>query len=60
VSNYKAVIKNSGAGIVAMVVRVDRDGEEQVDNVFGMRHYSSYKAAETQTAKYLAKQGARI
>jgi hypothetical protein len=42
------------ATLYAMVVRIDHDGEEQVDPCFRPRHFSSLKAAERSTARYIA------
>jgi hypothetical protein len=37
----------------AMVVRVDNDGEEQVDCCFRPRHFTSLKAAQKATGRYI-------
>ena len=48
------VARINAATFYAMVVRVDRDGEEQVDSCFRPRHFASLKAAERSTARYIA------
>jgi hypothetical protein len=42
------------ATLYTMVVRIDRDGEEQVDFGFRPCHFASIKAAERSTARYIA------
>jgi|AJXC01.1.fsa_nt_gi hypothetical protein len=41
-------------GFYALIVRIDRDGEENVINGFA-RHYKTRKAGERAAAKYIAK-----
>lgn len=55
-TRYEAKIKmNPNGGFLAYVVQIDKDGQERVDNVFGMKFYKTRKAAETQTAKYISR-----
>jgi hypothetical protein len=51
-SRYVARINTTT--LYTMVVRIDRDGEEQVDSCFRPRHFASLKAAERSTARYIA------
>lgn len=39
----------------ALIVRVDRDGEEQVIHGYRGRHFASLKAAQKSTAAHIAK-----
>jgi hypothetical protein len=58
-SQYKANIKkNSDGEFYALVVRVDRDGQENVIHGYKGRHFSTLKAAEKSTGAYIAKIGA--
>jgi hypothetical protein len=54
-SQYKSVISQSGNGIYAMIVRVDRDGEESVIHGYAGRFFKTVKAAEKSTSAYIAK-----
>lgn len=55
-SNYQAAIKQDATGeFYALVVRVDRDGEQSVDFGYRGRHFKTLKAAEKSTASYIAK-----
>lgn len=51
-SRYEVRINK--ASFFTMVVRVDHDGEEQVDLGFRPRHFSSAAAAERAANRYLA------
>jgi|LakMenEpi03Aug12_release.lakeMendotaPanAssembly.Ray.scaffolds.fasta_scaffold27186_19 hypothetical protein len=48
------VARINTATLYTMVVRIDRDGEEQVDSCFRPRHFASLKAAERSAARYIA------
>ena len=51
-SRYEVRINK--ASFFTMVVRVDHDGEEQVDLDFRPRHFSSAAAGERAANRYLA------
>jgi hypothetical protein len=54
-TTYQAKIRKTAYNsFFAMVVRVDQDGEQDVVNSFRPRHFSSLKAAEKATQKFLA------
>jgi hypothetical protein len=54
-SKYEARITQSRDGsIYALIVRIDKDGEENVIHGYKGRHFASIKAAERSTAKYIA------
>jgi hypothetical protein len=54
-TTYQAKIRNTADNLFfAMVVRVDQDGEQDVVSGFQPRHFSSLKAAEKATQKFLA------
>lgn len=54
-STYKAIIKTQPDSkfVSAYIVRVDGDGEEQVDCKFGWMTYSSKEMAQKKTAAYI-------
>ena len=54
-SNYKAIIRENDGLFFALIVRIDRDGEENVIHGYKGRHFSAMKAAEKSTANYIAK-----
>ena len=55
-SRYQPRIsKNSDGSFYALVVRVDRDGQESVIYGYKGRHFATTKAAEKSTAKYIEK-----
>jgi len=55
-SNYQARITNDGTGShYALVVRIDKDGQENVLHGYKGRYFASRKAAEKSTAAYIAK-----
>jgi len=55
-SPHKAVIrKNADGHFYALIVRIDRDGEENVINGYEGRHFKTLKAAEKSTSNYIAK-----
>ena len=55
-SNYQPRISKSADGsFYALIVRVDRDGEEQVIHGYRGRHFASLKAAQKSTAAHIAK-----
>lgn len=56
-STYKAKISQQENSFFALIVRIDRDGEENVIHGYNARHFASRKAAEKSTAAYIAKQG---
>lgn len=57
-SNYQPRIKQSAeSGFYAMVVRVDRDGEEHIDISYKGRHFGTLAAAKKSTARHIAKIG---
>lgn len=55
-SNYQArITKNSEGSFFALIVRIDRDGQENVIHGYKARHFSTMKAAQKSTAAYLSK-----
>lgn len=55
-SNYKAnITKTADGSFYALIVRIDRDGQENVIHGYKGRHFATAKAAEKSTAAYLAK-----
>jgi demethoxyubiquinone hydroxylase (CLK1/Coq7/Cat5 family) len=54
-SKHQARISASNGSFYALIVRIDRDGEEQVIYGYAGRHFVTRAAAERSTAKYLAK-----
>ena len=55
-NNYQASItKNSDNTFYALVVRIDRDGQQNVIHGYKGRHFSTAKAAEKSTAAYISK-----
>jgi hypothetical protein len=54
-SKYEARIRKTGDNFYALIVRIDKDGEESVIHGYKGRHFSTMKAAEKSTAAYLAK-----
>lgn len=50
------ITKTADGSFYALIVRIDRDGEENVLHGYS-KHLSSYAAAEKSTAKYMAKHG---
>jgi demethoxyubiquinone hydroxylase (CLK1/Coq7/Cat5 family) len=55
-SPHKAVItKNADGQFYALIVRVDRDGEESVIHGYKGRHFKTLMAAEKSTSNYIAK-----
>ena len=55
-SNYQArITKTAEGGFFALIVRIDRDGEESVIHGYNGRHFATVKAAEKSTSAYLSK-----
>jgi len=55
-SNYQPrITKNADGSFYALVVRIDRNGEENVIHGYKGRHFSTIKAAQKSTAAYIAK-----
>jgi hypothetical protein len=55
-NNYQARIsKNADGDFYALVVRVDRDGQESVIHSYKGRHFATLKAAEKSTSAHIAK-----
>lgn len=55
-TNYQPRITQTADGdFYALIVRVDRDGEEHVIHGYKGRHFATLKAAEKSTAAYIAK-----
>ena len=52
---YSAKITESNGRFYAMVIRKDRDGQEQVDGCYKARHFATRKAAEKSTGAYISK-----
>lgn len=51
------ITKNADGDFYALIVRIDRDGQERVIHGYKGRHFSTIKAAEKSTASYIAKIG---
>jgi hypothetical protein len=55
-SNYQArITKTADGSFYALIVRIDRDGEENVIHGYKGRHFATVKAAQKSTDAYLAK-----
>lgn len=54
-SNYQARITESNGSFYALIVRIDRDGQESVIHGYKGRHFATAKAAEKSTSAYLTK-----
>lgn len=54
-SRYESRITNTSNGFYALIVRVDRDGQENVIHGYKGRHFATSDAAQKSTAKYIAK-----
>lgn len=53
---HKASITKSADGsFYALIVRIDRDGQENVIHGYKGRHFASLKAAEKSTGAHIAK-----
>jgi hypothetical protein len=53
---YQAKIsKNSEGSFYAMVIRIDKDGEQSVCGDYNGRHFKTEKAAIKSTSTYIAK-----
>ena len=53
-TTYTARITSTELGFFALVVRVDKDGSEQIDPCFRARHFATRKSAERSTQRYLS------
>ena len=47
------ITKDSEGSFYALVVRIDRDGEESVIHGYKGRHFASHKAALKSTTRYI-------
>jgi len=54
-SKHKAVITSQDNSHYALIVRIDRDGQESVIHGYKGRHFTTRALAERSTAKYIAK-----
>jgi len=55
-SKYEPRITKDGTGeFFALIVRIDRDGQENVIHGYNGRHFKTLKAAQRSTEKYIAK-----
>lgn len=54
-TTYKSKITQQEGRFFAMVVMVDRDGQERVVNDYRARFFASMKAALKSTSAYIAK-----
>lgn len=53
---YKASItKTADGSFYAIIVRIDKDGEQNVIHGYKGKHFTTMKAAEKSTAAYIAK-----
>ena len=55
-SQYIAKISAQQDSFYALVIRVDYDGEQQVENTYKGRSFKTRKAAEKSTSDFIAKQ----
>lgn len=54
---YESRIReNKETGFYALIVRIDRDGEERVIHGYKGRHFKTLKAAQKSTNDYIKKQ----
>jgi hypothetical protein len=51
------ITQNADGDFYALIVRIDRDGQENVIHGYKGRHFASLKAAQKSTAAYIAKIG---
>jgi hypothetical protein len=54
-TGYQARISHNNGSFFALIVRIDRDGQESVINGYNARHFQSRAAAEKSTANYIRK-----
>jgi len=54
-SKYEARISKSNDSFYALIVRIDRDGEESVIHGYNGRHFTTMARAEKSTSAYIAK-----
>lgn len=54
-SKYEARITKQADSFYALIVRVDRDGEENVIHGYEGRFFKTMKAAQKSTSNYIAK-----
>lgn len=52
-SKHEARISVNNGSFYALIVRIDRDGQENVIHGYKGRSFSTRKAAETSTSKYI-------
>lgn len=52
---YQAKIREQDGSFYALVVRIDRDGEQSVDGTYKGRFFATRKAAEKSTSTHIAK-----
>ena len=52
-SKHEARISANNGSFYALIVRIDRDGQENVIYGYKGRSFSTRKAAETSTSKYI-------
>jgi hypothetical protein len=53
-TTYAARITSTELGFFALVVRIDKDGSEQIDPCFRARHFATRKSAERSIQRYLS------
>ncbi len=53
-NNYESRITNNNGSIYALIVCIDKDGQENVICSYKGRHFASVKSAERSTAKHIA------
>ena len=55
-TNYSAKITQDATGFFfAMIIRTDKDGEQQIANDYNCRYFKTLKSAQKSTSAYLAK-----
>ena len=54
-SKYESRITKTNGSFYALIVRIDRDGQENVIHGYKGRHFATAKAAEKSTATYITK-----
>lgn len=56
-SRHETRITNTPNGFYALIVRIDRDGQESVIHGYKGRHFATQDAAIRSTSRYMTKHG---
>jgi hypothetical protein len=54
-SQYESRIRNTTEGFYSLIVRIDRDGEQNVIHGYKGRYFATEAAAQRSTARYIMK-----